>query len=106
MCDCKSKNEARLTEHFAKQLPEGAKFLRVELGGFALILSEPVAVKNVCEAVATYSVPTKGTAAKPSVLREKKEKVSLVGSYCMFCGEKYATDKPEAAAVASAEVSQ
>lgn len=104
MCDCKSKNEERLTEHFAKQLPEGATGLTVSLGGFALILSGPVALKNYSEVTATYSAPTKGTTKKPSVMREKTQKVSLVGSYCMFCGVKYATDEPEAAAPASAEV--
>lgn len=106
MCDCKSKNEERLTGHFAKQLPEGATDLTVSLGGFALILSGPVAVKNVSEVTATYRMPTKGTANKPSVMREKKQKVSLIGSYCMFCGVKYATEEPEAAAPASAEVPQ
>ena len=89
MCDCKSKNEARLTEHFAKQLPEGATNLEVRLGGYALIFSEPACMKNYSDVTATYFAPTKGTSKKPSVMRERKETVKMVGNYCMFCGEAY-----------------
>lgn len=96
MCDCRSKNEERLTEHFAKQLPEGATGLKVSLGGYAMIFSGPVSMKNYSEVTATYSSPTKGSAKKPSRMREQKETVSLLGNYCMFCGEKYDKDKPEA----------
>lgn len=106
MCDCRKKNEARLTEHFAKQLPEGATGLKVSMGGYAMIFSGPVSSKNYCEVTATYSSPTKGSAKKPSRMREHKETVSLLGNYCMFCGEKYATEEPKAVAAASAEVPQ
>ncbi len=97
MCECRSKNEERLTEHFAKKLPEGATGLKVSLGGYAMIFSGPVSMKNYSEVTATYSSPTKGTAKKPSRMREQKETVSLLGNYCMFCGEKYDKDEPEAA---------
>lgn len=96
MCDCRSKNEERLIEHFAKQLPEGATGLKVTLGGYAMIFSGPVSMKNYSEVTATYSSPTKGSAKKPSRMREHKETVSLLGNYCMFCGVEYPKNEAKA----------
>jgi len=97
MCDCKKRDEARLREHFAAELPEGATDLQVSMGGYAMCFNSPAPYKNYCEVTATFKVPTKGSATKPSRLREQTKRVSLLGNYCMFCGEKYEKDKPEAA---------
>ncbi|WP_223466204.1 hypothetical protein [Pseudomonas sp. GL-RE-26] len=71
--------------------------MKVSLGGYAMIFSGPVSMKNYSEVTATYSTQTKGTAKKPSRMREQKETVSLLGNYCMFCGEKYDKGEPESA---------
>lgn len=106
MCDCKKKNEARLMAHFLQEVPLNATDLEVSMGGYAMCFTGPVPYKHYSEVTATFKVPTKGTATKPSRLREQKKTVNLLGNYCMFCGVKYATDEPEAAAVESAEVPQ
>lgn len=97
MCDCRKKDEARLREHFAATLPEGATDLEVSLGGYAMCFNGPVPYKNYSEVTATFRVPTKGTASKPSRMREQTKRVNLLGNYCMFCGEKYDKDEPVAA---------
>lgn len=104
MCDCKKNNEARLREHFAAKIPAGATDLEVSLSGYAMCFTGPVPYKNYSEVTASFKVPTKGTTSKPSRLREQKQTVNLLGNYCMFCGEKYAVEEPEAAAAVSAEV--
>ena len=94
MCECRQKDTARLREHFAARIPEGAVDLEVIMGGFAMCFSGSVPFKNYSEVTATFKVPTKGSASKPSRLRQQTQKVSLLGNYCMFCGEKYEREEP------------
>lgn len=102
MCDCRKRIETGLAEQVATKLPEGAKNLRVSLQGYAMVFSGPVSSKQYMAVEITYQAPTKGSKAKPSVMRDRKDATNIMASFCMFCGEKYAVEAPEAAE--SAEV--
>lgn len=98
MCNCRSEIETRLVDHVKKQIPEGAVDLGVKLEGYAFMLGEgTLEMKNVMPIAISYRYPTKGTAKKPSVMREKKQTMNMQGNYCMFCGEKYDKDEPASA---------
>jgi len=89
MCECRTNTTSRLTDHFAKNLPEGSTNLSVNMDGYGLIMSgSTMRSKNVCPVTVQYQVPTKAGGWK-----NKKEKTSMVGNYCMFCGEKYEKDE-------------
>ena len=92
MCDCRKDTEARLLAHVQKDLPEGARHVSVKLAGYVMIFGGPVPVRNYMVANIEYVAPTKGTSKKPSVMRTRKATISMVGNYCMFCGEKYEKD--------------
>ena len=93
MCECRTNTTNRLKDHFAKTLPAGSTDISVNMEGYGLIMSgSTMRSKNVCTVNIQYQVPTKAGGMKT-----KKEKTSMVGNYCMFCGEKY--EKDEAAAI-------
>ncbi len=101
MCDCRQRLETSLSENYAPQLPEGAQNLQVSMQGYAMMFSGPVASKQYMEAEVTFQAPTKGSKTKPSVMRDRKDRVNVLASFCMFCGEKYPNPlnpKPEASA--------
>lgn len=105
MCECRKRIETAVTEQVAAQLPEGAQQLRVSLQGYAFDFSGPVASsKQYMAAEVTFQVPTKGTKAKASYLRDRKDAVNIMASFCMFCGEKYPVAEPKPAAPVTAEV--
>ncbi|MEB0078050.1 hypothetical protein QN386_22405 [Pseudomonas sp. CCI3.2] len=91
MCDCKSKNEARLIEALPDQLPDGATSINAKLTGYALMFGDGnAAYRQVMPIDITFKLATKA-----GVIKDKKQSMSLTANYCMFCGEKY--DKAEAA---------
>lgn len=92
MCDCASSVESSAKEKIREKLPEGAQDFSVELQGFAWILGGTVSTKNKLNLHIEYEVPK-----KKGGFTRKKQDISMVGSYCMFCGEKYDKDEPEAA---------
>lgn len=85
MCNCRVETEARLMKAIPEQLPEGHRNLRVSLGGYALIMGESGAQsRQVMPIAITYEAPNRAGAMK-----DKKQSMSMMANYCMFCGEKY-----------------
>ena len=97
MCNCRSQIEEKLLERAKQNAPEGSKDVSVELKGYALILSGSITQKNCMPIAIEYSVPVKKA---PGTFRTKTEKTTMIGSYCMFCGEKYERDQEQAHAAA------
>lgn len=92
MCNCASDVEARAKEKISSQLPEGSRELQVELEGYAFLLGSSVSMKNKLNLHVEYEVPKRNGG-----FARKKQNLSMIGTYCMFCGEKY--DKDEVPAV-------
>lgn len=88
MCNCATDVEARAKAKILSQLPEGSQGLSVELEGFAFVLGETVSMKNKLDLKVEYEAPK-----KKGGFTTKKQTMSMVGSYCMFCGEKYEAAK-------------
>ena len=88
MCDCAKTVEESAKEKIRAQLPEGSQDFSVELQGYAWLLGGSVSMKNKLNLHIEYDAPK-----KKGGFTRKKQDMSMVGSYCMFCGEKY----PEAA---------
>jgi hypothetical protein len=85
MCDCRQKTEARLLNALPEQLPKDHANLRVSLAGYALMMGTGTAQsRQVMPIDITYQAPTKA-----GVMKEKKQKMSMMANYCMFCGEPY-----------------
>lgn len=81
MCDCREIFEKKAVEHYPEII--GAK---ATLAGYMII---PFGQQYAeCEVVGTRTT-TKGKVIK------SKATINVLGSFCMFCGEKY--DKAEAA---------
>lgn len=93
MCECRQRLEDSLSEQAAKKLPFSAQGLRARLQGYAIMFHGPVPSRQYMAAEITWQQPTKGSASKPSRMRDMKEIVNVVASYCMFCGEKYPTEE-------------
>jgi hypothetical protein len=93
MCNCRQETEARLLEHLPAQLPECHKNLSARLTGYALMFGDgKMQSRQVMPIDITYQAPTKA-----GVMKDKKKSMSMQANYCMFCGEKYDRDEPEAA---------
>lgn len=76
------------------QLPEGHAGLSVRLTGYALMMGGGMAKsRQVMPIDIEYQAPT-----RVGVMKTKKKSMSMMASYCMFCGEKYAKDEDQAAA--------
>jgi hypothetical protein len=93
MCDCATEVEAAAKENIRGKLPEGCQDFTCVLEGFAWILSGDIGMKNKLNLHIEYQVPKK----KGGGFIRKKQDMSMLGSYCMFCGEKYDKDEPAAA---------
>lgn len=94
MCNCRKETEARLLEALPEQLPAGHKNLSARLTGYALMFSD--GAMQSCQVMpieVTYQAPTKA-----GVMKDKKQSMSMKANFCMFCGEKYDKDEPEASA--------
>lgn len=87
MCNCRSEIEAKLLESVKGQLPGDIKDLTVELGGYAFMLGAELQMKNIMPINVEYQAPVKKA---PGTFKPKKQTMNMTGSYCMFCGEKYA----------------
>ena len=67
------------------QLPEGHTDLRVSLTGYALMMGDGGAKsRQVMPISIEFRAPTRAGAMK-----DKKQSMSMVANFCMFCGEKY-----------------
>lgn len=84
MCNCAPEVEAKAKEKIATQLPDGAQSLTVELQGMAMILGKTLETKNKLNLHVEYQASKRGGGFKTV-----KQDLSMIGSYCMFCGEKY-----------------
>jgi hypothetical protein len=84
MCDCAKTVEERAIEKIRAQLPEGSQGFSVELQGFAWLLGGSVSMKNKLNLHIEYDAPK-----KKGGFTRKNQDMSMIGSYCMFCGEKY-----------------
>ncbi|WLI37711.1 hypothetical protein PSH74_15615 [Pseudomonas hefeiensis] len=91
MCNCATEVEAAAKEKIRAKLPEGSRDFSVELQGFAWLMGGTVSMKNKLNLHIEYEVPKK----KVDGFQRKKQDMSMLGSYCMFCGEKYDKDEPE-----------
>ncbi len=90
MCDCRSNIETRLLDKIAAQIPEGSKNLSTKLGGYAFLLGgSGIAMRNVMPIDIEYEEPIK---KRPGEFKRKRQKMSMHGNFCMFCGEKYVKD--------------
>lgn len=85
MCKCLSEVPAKAKEKIREQLPEGYSDFSVELQGVAFILGGQISAKNKLNLRIEYEVPKK----RGDGFTRKKQDMSMVGSYCMFCGVKY-----------------
>lgn len=91
MCNCREEIEARLLECAKGDVPEGAKDLSVSLKGYGFaIVGNRMEMRNVMRGSVDYQAPVK---KHPGTFRQKSEPINIVGSYCMFCGEKYQKDE-------------
>lgn len=101
MCDCRSRIESGVLESYSERLTAaGATGIEVSLQNYAMVFKGPVPFKQYAVAEISYTRHTKGTAAKPSRPMAKKETINVLASYCMFCGEKYATEEDQKAKAA------
>lgn len=93
MCNCRSDIEARLLERVKGQLPGDVQDLTVSLEGYAFMFGASITMKNVMPIRIQYRAPIKPKKGAPALivtaLKDKKQTMSMTGSYCMFCGEKY-----------------
>ena len=85
MCNCATEVETSAKEKIRGKLPENARDFTVELQGYAWILGGTVSMKNKLNLHIEYEVPKK----KGDGFQRKKQDMSMLGSFCMFCGEKY-----------------
>lgn len=85
MCDCKKQTERRIAEALAEpgQLPKGSERIEARLSGYVFTV-DPAVVRQAMDVEVQYLAPNKAGS-----LTIKKTKLSMVASYCMFCGGKY-----------------
>jgi uncharacterized OB-fold protein len=91
MCNCANNVESAAKEKISNQLPDGWQDLSVELQGYAFLLGAQVSMKNKLNLHIEYDAPK-----KKGGFSRKKQDMAMLGSYCMFCGEKY-VEEDEAA---------
>jgi hypothetical protein len=83
MCDCRTRIEEKLLNKFREVAPEATDH-RAKLTGYALIFGETLTEKG-CMAIdyaAKYPLKKGGT-------KEKATKISMMFTFCPFCGGKY-----------------
>lgn len=97
MCDCRKRIEANLLESMQRQYPEG-KDISVSLDGYAFMFGGPegVKMKNFMPVAVEYKAPPPKKGVIETVWKQKKQTLRMMGSYCMFCGEKYPEPEQEA----------
>lgn len=81
MCDCKTRIEAKLTEHHRTSHPEATEHA-AELGGYSITLGEVLRLRPYAEA--TLSAKHKAKSGSTNV---KKKRMSMMFSFCPFCAE-------------------
>lgn len=91
-CDCKSTLTEKLLERAKEQLPD-SRNLEVELTGYTFVFGDDnsLALRGFMPVEVKHTVTVK----KTGLDRVKKDKTSLIFTYCPFCGVKYKPDEPE-----------
>lgn len=93
MCDCKSRIEKRLLDNFKERFPEASDHT-AKLQGYAFIMNgvtSELTLKGCMQLEKTAKFPIKKGGVK-----QKTVKVSMMFTFCPFCGVKY--DAPEGTA--------
>lgn len=83
MCDCRSRIEEKLLNNFRAKSPEATDH-RAKLTGYALIFGKELTEKGCMSIEYTAKFPLKKGGVK-----EKAQKVSMIFTFCPFCGDKY-----------------
>lgn len=93
-CDCKETLTGKLLERSKEQLPD-SKDHSVEMTGYAIVFGENEAGQSTLETCGFMPVEIKHTVTvkKTGLDRVKKEKTSLLFTYCPFCGVPYKEKK-------------
>lgn len=86
MCNCHSETTKTLREHVAKQLPEGAVGLDLELQGYVFSLggADGINHRAAMPVAIEYQAPK-----KTGGMKTVKQKISMRATFCPFCGVKY-----------------
>lgn len=83
MCDCRPRIEGKLLDKFRTQFPDATEH-RIKLTGYALIFGKELTEKGCMPIEQTAKFPLKKGGAK-----EKVQKISMMFTFCPFCGTKY-----------------
>lgn len=96
-CNCKTDFTEKLLERAKEQLPN-SKNIEVTMTGYTLLLGTNEAGQGTLLSRGFMPVEIKHTITvkKTGLDRVKKDKTSLLFTYCPFCGVKYAQDKEQA----------
>lgn len=86
MCKCKEDIERRVLEQFKEKHP-AATCHEVEMSGYAIVFGRGGGLRPAARVDMTAKGVTKGGNEK--TLRDK---VSVLATYCPFCGEKFVKD--------------
>ena len=79
-----------MLEALPAQLPAGHEGLSARLTGYALMMGDGAVAKSrqVMPIDIEYRALTRA-----GVMKTKKQSMSMMANYCMFCGEKYEKDE-------------
>lgn len=97
-CNCKSTLTEKMLDRVKEQLPD-SKNHAVEITGYTLVFGENEAGQSTLKSCGFMHVEIKHTVTvkKTGLDRIKKDKTSLVFTYCPFCGVRYKEEKGEVA---------
>lgn len=86
MCNCHSETTKTLREHVAKQLPEGATGLELDLKGYVFSLggADGINHRAAMPVEIVYQAPKKN-----GDMKTVKQKINMRATFCPFCGVKY-----------------
>jgi hypothetical protein len=92
-CNCKSEIEAKFLEKVKADLPESSNH-NLEMKSYSFLLDgNTMTLRGYMPVEIQHAVKNK----KTGVERVKKEKTSVLFTYCPFCGVRYKEEKGEAA---------
>lgn len=84
MCDCRKRVEKKMLEQFHYEAPEAVEH-KVNLLGYGIVFKSGKASENgLMRAAETANFPL-----KKGGMKEKKKEVSVLFTFCPFCGVRY-----------------
>lgn len=89
-CECKSKLQERFLGRVKEQLPD-SKNHKVDLNGYAYVFNDNGGMDLV--STTTVEIEHTVTVKKTGLDRVKKEKQSLIHTFCPYCGVRYKEKK-------------